>query len=612
MDAGQISRMLKDRAEEVAAYLLPGGKRQGREFCAGSINGESGGSLKVCLSGSKAGIWSDFATGESGDLVDLWRLSRGLSTSEALSEARGYLGIHEPEKKPQRVKSYRKPPELKDTPSLESKAIGYMKSRRLTEKSITDYQVGEVAEVGPWPNWKQQRPWKGPWIVFNYQRDGEPVFRKFLHLERRDGKKQTLVEPDCEPLLFGMQVIPDNQRFLAITEGEIDAMTLFEYGIPAVSVPFGGGTGEKHGWIDTCWEWLERFDEIFLVMDNDPEGQAAAKDIAHRLGLHRCKTVTLPRKDANECLTAGIPKEEVFRCLKEGSTFDPEELKSAAVYADGVVNRFYPKGGKRPGIDLPWRKTQGRLRLYDGEVTIWTGINGHGKSLMLGQVMLGAAEQGYSCCIASMEMPPEKTLTRMVKQMCKNPLPSQDEIRQVLNRLKDSIWIFDLVGTAKRERLLEVFRYAFHRYGVRQFVIDSLSKCAIGEDDYSGQKAFIDILGDFAKSTGSHVHLVAHARKGADEFSPPGKMDVKGTGALTDMVDNVICVHRNKAKERDLDIIDNGGTLKGKNREKILAEHDAFLCCDKHREDGADAEGMYGLYFDRKAMTYMEDQHELR
>lgn len=608
MDAGQVARALAENAEAVARHLLPAGKPQGREWCVGSTDGEAGQSLKICTGGSKAGVWSDFASGQKGDLLDLWQAVRGISLSDALTEARAYLGVAEPEKRPQRAESFRKPRKPASLSKLRSEVTEHLKGRRLTEKSIEAYQLGEVAEVGPWPGWKRQQPWKGPWIVFPFKRGDELVSTKYLHLERRQGKKQSLVEAGCEPVLFGMQVIPESHRFLAITEGEIDAMSLYEYGIPAVSVPFGGGTGAKHSWIDQCWQWLERFSEIFLVMDSDVEGQAAAEDIANRLGLHRCKVVHLPKKDANECLQVGIPKEQILRCFQGAATFDPEELKSAACYVDSVIERFHPRGGKRPGIDLPWRKTQDRLRLYDGEVSVWTGINGHGKSLMLGQVMLGAARQDIPCCIASFEMHPKKTLARMVQQWVKVPTPSDEQIRMAFDWMQDSVWIFDLVGTAKRERLLEVFRFGFHRYGVRQFVIDSLSKCGIGEDDYNRQKEFVDQLGDFAKSTGSHVHLVAHARKGADEFAPPGKMDVKGTGALTDMADNVLCVHRNKAKERDLATIDNGGSVRGKTREEILRSYDAFLVCDKHREDGADAEGMFGFYFDRTSQLYVEGQ----
>lgn len=594
MDAGQISQRLSEQAESVARHLLPNGKTQGREWCVGSLSGEAGDSLKVCIAGGKVGVWSDFATGECGDLLELWWQVRGISRGEAFRESKAYLGIDDDRKKPQRAKAFQKPAKPKGLSCPKSDVVEYLSGRGITQKSIEAYQVGEAP---------------GGWIVFPFIRDGEIIYIKSLSLKRNDnGKKSIKAEPGCEPILFGMQVIPENQSFLVITEGELDALSMFEFDIPAVSVPNGAGTGQKNAWIDYCWEWLESFSEIFLCMDDDEPGQQAAVDIANRLGIHRCKLVTLPKKDTNECLTSGVGKEEVFTCLQDAATFDPEELRSAGSYVDKVIERFFPKEGKRPGIDLPWRKTQDRLRLYNGEVSIWTGINGHGKSLLLGQVMLGAATQGYSCCIASMEMSPEKTLGRMVQQSVGTDKPSEGAIRQILDELSENIWIFDLQGTAKRDRLFEVFKYAYHRYGARQFVIDSLAKVGMGEDDYNGQKGFIDALGDFAKSTDSHVHLVAHARKGVDELNPPGKMDVKGTGALTDMVDNVFSVYRNKVKERNMAVIENNGTVKGNSKEDIRKSFDAYLICDKHREDGSDAEGMYGLFFDKKGQLYTESQ----
>ncbi len=58
MDVAEISRLLADRAESVAKMLLPGGVVRGRELEAGSVSGEAGKSLKVCLSGDKQGIWA--------------------------------------------------------------------------------------------------------------------------------------------------------------------------------------------------------------------------------------------------------------------------------------------------------------------------------------------------------------------------------------------------------------------------------------------------------------------------------------------------------------------------------------------------------------------------
>jgi twinkle protein len=197
----------------------------------------------------------------------------------------------------------------------------------------------------------------------------------------------------------------------------------------------------------------------------------------------------------------------------------------------------------------------------------------------------------------------------LVRQHAKSAQPSVEEIDGVMDWLNDKIWIFDLVGTAKAERLFEVFEYASKRYGIRQFVIDSMAKCGISEDDYEKQKNLVDRLGDFAKRHDVHIHLVAHARKRGDELSPPGKMDVKGTGALTDMVDNVFVVHRNKAKEKELGEIRSGDGKKQKRTlDEVEKDYDAFLICDKNREEGSDAEGSYGLYFDRVSQSYREDQ----
>src|SRR5260364_328341 len=67
-----------------------------------------------------------------------------------------------------------------------------------------------------------------------------------------------------------------------IVEGEIDAMSLYEYGIPALSIHQGAG---NHQWIDTDFDRLERFQEIFLWFDADAAGQKSVREVANRLGL---------------------------------------------------------------------------------------------------------------------------------------------------------------------------------------------------------------------------------------------------------------------------------------------------------------------------------------
>jgi hypothetical protein len=91
--ATDIARELAARAEMLARDLLPGGHREGHEWRAGSIAGEAGSSLGLHLGGSKPGIWADFASGDSGDALDLVKAALKLDMPQALAWARRWLGI---------------------------------------------------------------------------------------------------------------------------------------------------------------------------------------------------------------------------------------------------------------------------------------------------------------------------------------------------------------------------------------------------------------------------------------------------------------------------------------------------------------------------------------
>ena len=93
LPAPEIARLLAERAEQLCRDLLPAGRRNSAEWCCGSVQGEAGKSLGVHLRGAKAGIWSDFATGEGGDLLDLIQACLGLDRPDAFTWAKSWLGI---------------------------------------------------------------------------------------------------------------------------------------------------------------------------------------------------------------------------------------------------------------------------------------------------------------------------------------------------------------------------------------------------------------------------------------------------------------------------------------------------------------------------------------
>ena len=93
MNAADTAAALAAHAEDCCRQYLPHGRRVGRYWCAGDVRGNPGRSLFVRLSPPGApGKFTDAATGQHGDLLDLIRLATGArSLREALAEARRFL-----------------------------------------------------------------------------------------------------------------------------------------------------------------------------------------------------------------------------------------------------------------------------------------------------------------------------------------------------------------------------------------------------------------------------------------------------------------------------------------------------------------------------------------
>lgn len=110
-DAREISTMLAARIQSVVAELLPHGHREGHEWVHPSLTGTSRRSLSVHLSGLKAGVWSDFSSGDAGDALDLVAtVSFGGNRGAALDWARSWLGLDTTRGGPQPSRPEPRPP----------------------------------------------------------------------------------------------------------------------------------------------------------------------------------------------------------------------------------------------------------------------------------------------------------------------------------------------------------------------------------------------------------------------------------------------------------------------------------------------------------------------
>ena len=95
MNATEISAALSARAEDVCRRYLHRGRKQGRYWAAGDTSGAKGRSLFVRLAPPGIpGKWSDAATNQHGDLLDLIRLrTDGASLRRAMEEALAFLSL---------------------------------------------------------------------------------------------------------------------------------------------------------------------------------------------------------------------------------------------------------------------------------------------------------------------------------------------------------------------------------------------------------------------------------------------------------------------------------------------------------------------------------------
>ena len=242
------------------------------------------------------------------------------------------------------------------------------------------------------------------------------------------------------------------------------------------------------------------------------------------------------------------------------------------------------------GDPFPWGKLTEDFRLRKGEMTIWAGYNGHGKSQLLGNVMAWLLPM-KKVCIASMEMPLDMLAIRMYRQISGNNQPSPEYIKRINEKLEGRLFLYNVRGNISEDRAIALTRYCSDELGVNHLVIDSMVKCGTGADGDTNarQTSLVNSLQTIIQQKDMHIHLVHHLKKGTTEMQRPDKMDLKGAGEISDLTDNLVLVWRNKPKEN------------AKNDDK-RSEPDCVVnvCKQRHGE----CEPKVGLYFHPASLQY--------
>lgn len=324
--------------------------------------------------------------------------------------------------------------------------------------------------------------------------------------------------------LYGQHLWRDGGRMVVVTEGEIDALSVSQLQNnkwPVVSLPTGAGGAVKA--LKDQLQWLEKFESVILMFDNDEPGNAAAAECAPLFTPGKCKVARLPLKDANAMMQDGRGA-EVISAMWDAKAFRPDGIVSANDLLD-TVGETLPDG-------TPWcfdeltEITHGRR---DGELYAFGAGTGVGKTdLFTQQIDYDARVLGIKCGVIYLEQPPSETLRRISGKAVGRifHVPGNHtgaEVRAAAELVSPNIELFDHFGAMDWPTIKSNIRYMVVALGCRHIYLDHLTALVAGEEDE--KKALDAIMAEAAaqaQGLGHKLHFISHLA------TPEGKPHEEG------------------------------------------------------------------------------------
>jgi twinkle protein len=429
--------------------------------------------------------------------------------------------------------------DITDPVSGEVKALP---KRALTEESckVWDYKVGTFNSQ--------------PVQIANYRNlQGEVIAQKL----RFPNKEFTIKGESSKMGLYGMHLWKDGGKMVIVTEGELDAISVSQiqsHKWPVVSIPHGAQSAVKS--IAKNLEYLERFETVVFMFDNDQHGIKAAKECASMLSPSKAKIATLSLKDANEMLVAGKGT-EVIDAIWRAKAFRPDGIVGAEEMWDSLVNCENVEAIPYPFIGLN-DMTHGLRR---GELVTVTAGSGIGKSQLCREIAHWLVQSGQSVGYIALEESVRRTVLGMLGIHLNKPLhldmktTSETELKQAFDEVINGgkFYTYDHFGSMESENLLNRIRYMARGCGCGWIFLDHLSivVSSFGEGD---ERRMIDNVMTKLRSLVEELKigliLVSHLKRpdgrGHEEGASTSLSQLRGSAGIAQLSDMVLGLERNQ------------------------------------------------------------------
>lgn len=255
------------------------------------------------------------------------------------------------------------------------------------------------------------------------------------------------------------------------------------------------------------------------------------------------------------------------------------------------------------------------IGLKKGFVTLISGLRACGKSSLISQITLQAAEQNHKTALFSGELTPENATRWMYLQAAGKPhtRPSQYSGRwytpapiaeKISKWLNGRLYIYDNDYGFDYDLFSEALETCISENQIDLVILDNmmcLDLSALDRDIFVRQSVFVNELEHLAKRRNVHIILIAHPRKSNGFLR---LQDVSGSNDIVNRVDNAIIMHR-----VNHDFIQGAKTeFKWKSDNPIFSASNVLEVC-KDR-DGGTQDKFIPLYFEPESKRLKNEQAE--
>lgn len=558
----KAKELLGDRNAELIQELLHMDKYDERRHVACCPNPAHNDHNPSCSYNPRAHMFHCFSCGFNVDVIQAHMMTNGSSFSEACEYLFQEAGVKY-DFSERGVKSYGSKHRYPKVTYAEDKKVvyEYWGARGISPQTIDYLNI-------------QQDP-KGN-TMFQYFDLNDVLVDVKYRLSREPKKSGLEKEQKCwhprnmDPvnILYNINRINPNEP-LIITSGEGDCATCIECGFYNTVSINGGDLNTR--WISECWDWLQQFNEIVLVHDNDISGRKFAKDVSTRLGEYRVKIANIVDahiseygevidiNDLNDLLKYE-GKEAVQDAIRNAKE---TEIPTIVDYTD--VERF--DMSEVPGFITGFSEMDEALsRFYMGTTTILTGISGSGKSSFLSTLICQSVYQGFPVFVYSGELsnPSLKNWVDCVhagqRGIAQHRYANggtyykiKPEVYAEINKFyKGKIFFYKDGFEQKVSRIMSTAESVVRKGAVKTLVFDNLTSMDLENSDenkYQKQEEFIREIINFSKRWNVCCIIVLHPKK-MDMVRKMGLFDLQGVSAAVNLAHRVLALYRVQPKEK--------------------------------------------------------------